>query len=153
LDTAIRVDALTKQYGSRTAFRDLTFEVGMGEVFGFLGPNGAGKTTTVRVLGTLIRPSSGTAVVAGVPVSEENGPELRSRIAVMPESPGLYLRLTVYDNLEYFAGLYGLDGPDGRRIRCDSPFHGVPSLRGRPAGADAGSPCGPARRTQLFWKG
>src|SRR5438552_7735611 len=108
VDTAIRVSGLTKQYGSRTAFRDLTFEVGMGEVFGFLGPNGAGKTTTVRVLGTLIRPTSGTAVVAGVPVAQDNGPELRSRIAVMPESPGLYLRLTVYDNLEYFAGLYGV---------------------------------------------
>jgi ABC-2 type transport system ATP-binding protein len=111
LETAIRVNGLTKQYGSRTAFRDLTFEVGMGEVFGFLGPNGAGKTTTVRVLGTLIRPTAGTAEVAGVPVSEATGPELRGRIAVMPESPGLYLRLTVYDNLEYFAGLYGVPRP------------------------------------------
>jgi ABC-2 type transport system ATP-binding protein len=77
-------------------------------VFGFLGPNGAGKTTTVRVLGTLIQPSAGTAEVAGIPVSAETGPELRGRIAVMPETPGLYLRLTVYDNLEYFAGLYGI---------------------------------------------
>ena len=120
MDAAISVSGLTKQYGSRTAFRDLTFEVGMGEVFGFLGPNGAGKTTTVRVLGTLIRPSSGTAVVAGVPVTEENGPELRSRIAVMPESPGLYLRLTVYDNLEYFAGLYGVARPETKRRIMDA---------------------------------
>jgi ABC-2 type transport system ATP-binding protein len=108
LDAAIRVAGLTKQYGIRTAFRDLTFEVGAGEVFGFLGPNGAGKTTTVRVLGTLITPTSGTAEVAGVPVSASTGPEVRGRIAVMPESPGLYLRLTVYDNLEYFSGLYGI---------------------------------------------
>jgi ABC-2 type transport system ATP-binding protein len=120
VDTAIRVNALTKQYGSRTAFRDLTFEVGMGEVFGFLGPNGAGKTTTVRVLGTLIQASSGTAEVAGVPVSAETGPELRGRIAVMPESPGLYLRLTVYDNLEYFAGLYGVARPEIKQRIMDA---------------------------------
>jgi ABC-2 type transport system ATP-binding protein len=108
VDTAVRVAGLTKQFGNRTAFRDLTFEVAAGEVFGFLGPNGAGKTTTVRVLGTLIQPSAGTAEVAGIPVSESTGPDVRGRIAVMPETPGLYLRLTVYDNLEYFAGLYGI---------------------------------------------
>ena len=136
METAIRVNALTKQYGNRVAFRDLTFEVGMGEVFGFLGPNGAGKTTTVRVLGTLIRPTSGTAVVAGVPVAEENGPELRSRIAVMPESPGLYLRLTVYDNLEYFAGLYGVPRSDTKaRIMAALDTVGMASRAGDFAGS------------------
>ena len=104
----IRARNLTKRFGERTAFEDLTFEVGAGEVFGFLGPNGAGKTTTVRTLSTVIRPTSGTAEVAGIPVSEETGSELRGKIAVMTEVPGLYLRLTVYDNLEYFAGLYGM---------------------------------------------
>jgi len=105
---AIRADGLTKRFGSRTALQDLTFQVGAGEVFGFLGPNGAGKTTTVRVLGTLVHPTSGSAEVAGVPVSRTTGPELRRRIAIMPEAPGLYLRLTVFDNLEYFAGLHGI---------------------------------------------
>ena len=105
---AIRATNLTKRFGDRTAFEDLTIEVGTGEVFGFLGPNGAGKTTTVRALSTIVRPTSGSAEVAGIPVSEENGPQLRSRIAVMTEAAGLYLRLTVYDNLEYFAGLYGI---------------------------------------------
>jgi len=105
---AIRATGLTKRFGQRTAFQDLTFEVGAGEVFGFLGPNGAGKTTTVRVLGTLIRPTSGSAEVAGVPLADGSGPDLRSLVAVMPENPGMYLRLTVYDNLEYFAGLYGI---------------------------------------------
>ncbi|HXY73521.1 MAG TPA: ABC transporter ATP-binding protein [Actinomycetota bacterium] len=105
---AIRATGLTKQFGARTAFRDLTFEVGTGEVFGFLGPNGAGKTTTVRVLGTLIRPTAGSAEVAGVALGEGSGQELRRLVAVMPENPGMYLRLTVYDNLEYFAGLYGV---------------------------------------------
>ena len=105
---AIVARSLTKRFGDRTAFQDVSFEVGAGEVFGFLGPNGAGKTTTVRVLGTLIEPTAGMAEVAGIPVSPENGPELRRHIAIMPENPGLYLRLTVYDNLEYFAGLYGI---------------------------------------------
>ncbi|HEX9376394.1 MAG TPA: ABC transporter ATP-binding protein [Actinomycetota bacterium] len=105
---AIRVERLTKRFGDRTAFEDLTFEVGTGEVFGFLGPNGAGKTTTVRVLATLLAPTSGTAEVAGLPVAPGNGPDIRRRISVMPETPGLYLRLSVRENLEFFAGLYGV---------------------------------------------
>ena len=56
---------LSKRFGSRVAFDDVSFEVGHGEVFGFLGPNGAGKTSTVRTLGTLIAPTSGSAIVAG----------------------------------------------------------------------------------------
>lgn len=105
---ALAVHQLTKRFGQRTAFSEVSFEVAHGEVFGFLGPNGAGKTTTVRTLGTLIAPTSGSATVAGVPLSPENGVEIRRRIAIMPEAPGLYLRLTVAENLEYFAGLYGL---------------------------------------------
>jgi ABC-2 type transport system ATP-binding protein len=92
--------------------------VGAGEVFGFLGPNGAGKTTTVRVLATLIAPSEGSAEVAGIDVGGPDGSELRGRIAVMPESPGLYLRLSVQDNLEFFAGLVGVPQPlVGTRVR------------------------------------
>jgi len=106
--SALVVSNLTKHFGGRTAFSDVSFEVGYGEVFGFLGPNGAGKTTMVRTLGTLIEPSSGTATVAGIPLSRENEVEIRRRVSIMPESPGLYLRLTVTENLEYFAGLYGL---------------------------------------------
>jgi len=133
---AIRATGLTKDFGQRTAFRDLTFEVGTGEVFGFLGPNGAGKTTTVRVLGTLIRPTSGTAEVAGVPLAEGSGPELRSLVAVMPENPGMYLRLTVYDNLEYFAGLYGIPRSAAReRILASLDTVGMASRAGDFAGS------------------
>lgn len=106
---ALVVEHLSKRFGDRIAFDDVSFEVGVGEVFGFLGPNGAGKTTTVRTLGTLIAPSSGSAIVAGVPLSPTNGPAIRSRISMMPESPGLYLRLSVLENLQCFAGLYELD--------------------------------------------
>jgi ABC-2 type transport system ATP-binding protein len=111
---AIVVDHLTKRFGERVAFQDVSFTIEQGEVFGFLGPNGAGKTTTVRTLGTLLSPTSGSATVAGVPLAPENGVEIRSRIAIMPEAPGLYLRLSVRENLECFAHLYGVDDPPSR---------------------------------------
>ena len=112
---ALTVEHLTKRFGDRVAVDDVSFTVAAGEVFGFLGPNGAGKTTTVRMLGTLIAPTSGSAVVAGLPLAPANGVEIRQRIAVMPEAPGLYLRLTVAENLEFFTGLYGIRDPN--RIR------------------------------------
>jgi len=84
-DDAITVEGLTKRFGERTALDDVSFSVGWGEVFGFLGPNGAGKTTTVRTLGTLIAPTAGSAVVAGIPLSPENAVAIRLRIAIMPE--------------------------------------------------------------------
>ena len=68
------------------AFEGVSFEIAHGEVFGFLGPNGAGKTTTVRTLGTLIEPTSGSAIVAGIPLAPENGVEIRQRISIMPET-------------------------------------------------------------------
>jgi ABC-2 type transport system ATP-binding protein len=105
---ALEVEGLTKRFGTRTAFEDVTFSVGQGEVFGFLGPNGAGKTTTVRTLGTLLAPSAGRARVAGLELTPDHGIAIRRRIAIMPESPGLYLRLSVAENLAYFAGLYEL---------------------------------------------
>ncbi|MGA8014665.1 MAG: ABC transporter ATP-binding protein [Candidatus Dormiibacterota bacterium] len=113
-EPALVVEHLTKRFGERTAFEDVSFTVASGEVFGFLGPNGAGKTTTVRTLGTLIAPTSGSATVAGIALTAKNGPAIRQRISIMPESPGLYLRLTVAENLELFAGLYGLRHPRPR---------------------------------------
>jgi ABC-2 type transport system ATP-binding protein len=118
---AIEVRHLTKDFGDRVAFQDVSFEIGYGEVFGFLGPNGAGKTTTVRTLGTLLSPTSGAATVAGFPLSPENGVEIRRRIAIVPESPGLYLRLSVAENLECFADLYEAPDPSdriGRALRA-----------------------------------
>jgi ABC-2 type transport system ATP-binding protein len=112
---ALSIRHLSKRFGDRVAFDDVTLEVGRGEVFGFLGPNGAGKTTTIRTLGTLIAPTSGSASVAGIPLAPENGVEIRRRISIMPESPGLYLRLSVIENLECFAELYEVPDP-GERI-------------------------------------
>jgi len=114
----VAVDHLSKRFGRRVAFEDISFEVGRGEVFGFLGPNGAGKTTTVRTLGTLVAPTAGAATIAGLPLRPENGVEIRRRISVMPESPGLYLRLSVIENLECFADLYELAEPADRIQRA-----------------------------------
>ncbi|HXP54942.1 MAG TPA: ABC transporter ATP-binding protein [Streptosporangiaceae bacterium] len=111
---AIEVSHLSKTFGDRMAVDDVSFSVARGEVFGFLGPNGAGKTTTVRILGTLISATAGSATVAGIAVGPAGAARIRQRISVMPESPGLYLRLTVTENLEYFARLYGLPGRAAR---------------------------------------
>ncbi|PRZ41304.1 ABC-2 type transport system ATP-binding protein [Antricoccus suffuscus] len=132
-ESALLVEHLTKRFGDRTAVDDVSFEVGYGEVFGFLGPNGAGKTTTVRTLGTLLVPSSGSATIAGIALSAKNSPAIRSRISIMPESPGLYSRLTVMENLECFAGLYELDDVRGRIDRA---------LRAVNLGNRAGDQCG-----------
>jgi ABC-2 type transport system ATP-binding protein len=130
---ALSVEHLSKRFGDRIAFNDLSFDVARGEVFGFLGPNGAGKTTTVRTLGTLIAPTAGSASVAGIPMTPENGVEIRRRISIMPESPGLYLRLSVVENLECFADLYEV--PDVRE-RIDLALRAV-NLADR-----AGDTCG-----------
>ena len=108
------MDGLGKRFGSRVAFEGVSFEIGYGEVFGFLGPNGAGKTSAVRTLGTLLAPSEGSAIVAGFPLVPDNGVEIRRRIAIMPESPGLYTRLSVIENLECFADLYETQDPADR---------------------------------------
>jgi ABC-2 type transport system ATP-binding protein len=111
---ALSAAHLSKRFGDRVAFEDVSFEIGYGEVFGFLGPNGAGKTTTVRTLGTLLAPTSGSAAVAGIPLTPDNGVEIRRRISIMPESPGLYLRLSVLENLECFADLFEVPAPAER---------------------------------------
>ncbi len=117
-ESVLVVEDLSKRFGDRVAVSEVSFSLEAGEVFGFLGPNGAGKTTTVRTLATLIEPTSGAAVVAGIPLRPENAGEIRRRISVMPENPGLYLRLTVEENLRFFAGLYSLREPQGRVARA-----------------------------------
>ena len=111
------VEHLTKAFDQRIAVDDISFSVAAGEVFGFLGPNRAGKTTTVRVLATLIAPTSGSAIIAGILLEPANGVAIRQRIAVMPENPGLYLRLTVAETLEFFADLYGTPGRNASCLR------------------------------------
>jgi len=105
----IHTDHLTKDFGEKRAVDSLTLDVGEGEIFGFLGPNGAGKTTTIRMLGALIKPTSGGAQVAGYSLGGGET-EIRRRVGILTEAPGLYDRLSAERNLAFFAELY--DVPD-----------------------------------------
>ena len=107
---------LTRHFGDLVAVDRLDLEVREGEVFGFLGPNGAGKTTTVRMLAALIAPTSGEASVAGLRLGPANR-DIRRRVGVLTETPGLYRRLSARDNLIFFAKLYRVADPAGRAER------------------------------------
>jgi len=101
----IQCEALTKRFGEFTAVDHVSFEVGNGKVFGLLGPNGAGKTTTMRLLSTLLKPTSGTATVAGHDLLREPQ-KVRASIGVLPEDTGLYDRLTPREHLLYYGRLH-----------------------------------------------
>jgi len=103
----IQCDALTKRFGRFTAVDRVSFHVSNGEVFGLLGPNGAGKTTTLRLLSTLLKPTSGTATVAGYDLKREPQ-KVRASIGVLPEDTGLYDRLTPREHLFYYGRLHGM---------------------------------------------
>lgn len=104
---AIETHALTRRFGEHTAVHSLELAVPAGTVFGFLGPNGAGKTTTVRMLCALIAPTAGAARVAGHTLGAENN-QIRRKVGILTETPGLYDKLSARQNLTFFARLYGL---------------------------------------------
>jgi len=103
---------LTRRFGERVVVDDVSFELAPGEIFALVGPNGAGKTTTLRMLAGLIRPSSGSIRLGGETLTRENAPRLRSRIGFLTETPGLWERLTVRQNLLVYARLHGLPAPE-----------------------------------------
>jgi ABC-2 type transport system ATP-binding protein len=103
---------LVRTFGRRTAVRDVSLEVGRSEIVALLGPNGAGKTTTLRMLAGLIAPTSGTIAIDGVALNRWTAGSLRARIGFLTESPGLWDRLTVRENLTTYARLYSLQNAD-----------------------------------------
>lgn len=103
---SITIDGLTKSYGHLKALDGVSFEVGKGELFGLIGPDGAGKTTLFRLLTTLIRPDEGRATVEGLDIVEDYK-EIRCISGYMPGKFSLYQDLTVEENLEFFASLFG----------------------------------------------
>jgi ABC-2 type transport system ATP-binding protein len=107
----IEVQHLSKYYGSVAAIRDVSFEVGKGEILGFLGPNGAGKTTTMRILTGYFPATAGTAKVAGYDVFSQLD-EVRRRIGYLPENVPLYTDMPVESYLNLSAQIKGLGGKD-----------------------------------------
>jgi len=108
---SIEVNNLTKKFGSFTSVDNITFNVKKGEVFGFLGANGAGKSTTIRMLCGIISPTSGDAMVGGYSISEQSD-KVKTKIGYMSQRFSLYNDLTVEENINFFGGVYGLDGKE-----------------------------------------
>jgi ABC-2 type transport system ATP-binding protein len=115
----IRAQGLVKDFpGPLRAVDGLSFEVEPGEIYGLLGPNGAGKTTAMRLLSGLLRPTAGEAMVAGFSIVDQ-ATEVRGRIGLLTEVPGLYLRLTPAEYLDFFAQVYGMRQPSVRAARVE----------------------------------
>src|SRR6266540_7489891 len=104
---AIRTSGLTRRFGDLTAVDHLDLEIAPGEIFGLVGPDGAGKTTTLRLLCGLMNPSEGRALVAGFDVQKDPD-AIKDRIGYMAQRFGLYLDLTVEENMLFYADLFGI---------------------------------------------
>jgi len=102
----IEVQDLTKKFKERSVLKGISFQVKEGEIFGYIGPNGAGKTTTMRIILGLLKPTAGKATVWGQNLGENE--RLRTKVGVLLEHDGLYGRITAYENLDYYAQLYGV---------------------------------------------
>lgn len=118
---AIEINGLTKRYGSLTVLDDISLSVDTGEMFGLIGPDGAGKSSLYRILATLMRPDSGSASVLGLD-TVRNYRALRLRIGYMPERFSLYPDMTVMENLQFFASLFGVRIEDNYDLIA--PFFG-----------------------------
>jgi len=112
-DHVLVAEDLHKSYGPRPALRGLSFSLKAGRILGFLGPNGAGKTTAIRILTTIIEPSSGRFLVDGL--RSDRPQQIRRRIGVLPESLGFPGNITGIEFVTYFGRLYGLSGSDARK--------------------------------------
>ena len=111
-NAVIQIDGLTKQYGEFIALDTLSLQVGKGQILGFIGPNGAGKTTTIRILVGLLKPTSGTASIAGANCITESR-KIKRLVGYMPDEFGKYNNMRVNEYLDFFGAAYGI----GRRQR------------------------------------
>jgi ABC-2 type transport system ATP-binding protein len=104
----IETKKLCKSFGDLVAVDNLDLHIDAGDIFGFIGPNGAGKTTTMRVLVTLLEPTSGEAFIDGLNVRKQ-GKDVRRRVGYMPDFMGVYDDLKVFEYLEFFAAAFGIE--------------------------------------------
>ena len=113
----IEVNNLQRRFGNVSAVSNVSFRANDGEITGLLGPNGAGKTTSLRMLYTLLKPDSGVVRVDGLDAATQSQ-RVREKLGVMPDSRGLYNRLTARENIEYFGRLQGMGEAD-LKVACD----------------------------------
>jgi ABC-2 type transport system ATP-binding protein len=109
---------LTKRYGDLVALSSLNLTIEEGDCFGFIGPNGAGKTTTIKILATLLKPTSGQANIAGLTVGYQNR-QIRPLIGYVPDFMGAYEDMVVTEYLEFFAASYNIHGQQRRKVVAD----------------------------------
>ncbi len=127
-NTVITTRALTKTFGSFTAVDKISMEVRRGEIYGFLGPNGSGKSTTIRMLCGILEPTSGSGAVLGYDLVRE-AEKIKRKIGYMSQKFSLYDDLTVYENLDFYAGLYSI--PQRERKKRIGEMIEMALLRGR----------------------
>lgn len=132
---AVAARALSRRFGAVEAVRQMNFEVAPGEVFGLVGPDGAGKTTTLRMLAGLVDPDQGEAEVAGLKVLE-HPTAVRDAIGYMAQKFGLYGDLTVEENMDFYADLFGIFGAEREQLKVRllemtrmTPFRARPAAK------------------------
>lgn len=127
-DAVITTRELTRTFGSFTAVNKVSIEVGQGEIYGFLGPNGSGKSTTIRMLCGILEPTSGSGTVLGYDLARESE-KIKRKIGYMSQKFSLYDDLTVYENLDFYAGLYSI--PHRERKKRIGEMIDMALLKGR----------------------
>lgn len=138
MTAAITAEHLTIRFGSFTAVEDVSFEVNKGEIFGFLGPNGSGKTTIIKALCGLLQPSDGGGTILGMDIRRDAA-AIKRRVGYMSQKFGLYEDLTVAENIDFYAGVYGLRGPEAaERKREVVELTGIGNYINRRAGQLSG---------------
>lgn len=116
-EPVITASNLTRKFGRVIAVDNLSFQVNAGEIFGLVGPDGAGKTTTLRMLSTIMEATSGGALIAGYDVNSQSD-QVKDHLAYMSQKFGLYPDLTVMENINFYADLYGVS-PKERASKID----------------------------------
>lgn len=132
--SAIHIESLTRSFGDLIAVNNLTLTVGEGEIFGLVGPDGAGKTTTMRLLTSIMEPTSGDAWIAGQHIVKD-AESLKERIGYMSQKFGLYHDLTVMENIDFYADIYGISRKErGARVERLLVFSNLTPFKKRRAG-------------------